>query len=245
MPTPRIYLAYAAQTPDESIAREMEKKIIKKGWTLDSAYHSRGYRQKVGEFLPLSESFDAVIILISNSYVRHEYCMYELLELYKREEWREKIFPLPVDDLNLADSQVRLGLVKYWEEQYSRLEEQIRDLDSLANIEGLTRDLNRYNAIRMQVAEITQWLKDMNLLDLKLHQDDRYREVFSAIETRLKTERQSKTNITQTSEKTALPQTETKKIRPSLASPQSRYGFWIALSVALLILLWLLLRPFF
>lgn len=245
MPAPRIYLTYAAQTQDESIARELEKKMIKKGWTVDSAHRLRGYKQKIGDFLPVSEAYDAVIILLSHDFIHHEYGMYELLEFFKHTAWREKLFPLPVDNLNLADSQVKLGLVKYWEDQYNQLEEQIRDLDSLANIEGLTRDLNRFNAIRMQVSELAQWLKDMNLLNLKLHQEDRYREVFSAIETRLKSAQQSHLNIMTDLGKTALPPKEKKEIMPPPAAPRPSYGFWVALAVALLILLWLVLRPFF
>lgn len=234
----RIYLAYAS--PDEHLAKELEKKLHKKGWQVITAISQGGYKKSISTLVPDAAQYDAVIILLSAAFVHDDYCMFEFLHLHKEVGLRERIFPVPADDLNLADGHVRLELVKYWEEQYRSLEEQIRDLDSLANIEGLTRDLNRYNAIRMQVADLTQLLKDMNLLNLQLHRDGNYRDLLDAIESQA--QKTVSTPVSTSPPAVAPPPPSTQSFTPQKPPATKRTGQLVIGVVVLVLLAWLFFK---
>ncbi len=55
----------------------------------------------------------------------------------------------------------------------------------LANLQGITDDLNLYTEIRNQIAELTNTLKNMNTLTTEMHKESDFEEIITAVETRL------------------------------------------------------------
>ena len=178
---PTIYISHAWGGESEEITQKIMEKFSKEGIEITLDKNDLGYRQSINEFMLSLGAADAIIIVVSNKYLHSEYCMFELLQIYKNKNILDRIFPVVLDEVQIAKSTDRLDLVKYWETQTNELENKIRELDSISNIEGITDDLNLYKSIRNNIAHLTAILKDINTLNITLHKDSDFDSLFKAV----------------------------------------------------------------
>ena len=113
----------------------------------------------------------------------------ELLEIAKHQEFKERIFPLILPNANIFDALERLKYIKYWEEKIQKLDQGMKEVGS-ANLQGFREDIDLYTAIRNQIAELTNLLKDMNAQRIQDHRihggtDQKYGELFQVISQQL------------------------------------------------------------
>ena len=182
---PTIYISHAWGGESEKLVQKIMHKFAKEGIEITLDKKDLGYRQSINAFMERLGEADAIIIVVSNKYLHSEYCMFELLQIYENKNILERIFPVVLDEVNIAKSTNRLDLVKYWENQTKELENKIRDLDSISNIEGITEDLNLYQNIRTKIAKLTSILKDINTLNIQLHTESDFDILFQAVKKRL------------------------------------------------------------
>ncbi|MCB0654927.1 MAG: toll/interleukin-1 receptor domain-containing protein, partial [Saprospiraceae bacterium] len=182
---PSIYISHAWGGESEQLVHKIMHKFAKEGIEITLDKKDLGYRQSINAFMERLGEADAIIIVVSNKYLHSEYCMFELLQIYENKNILERIFPVVLDEVNIAKSTNRLDLVKYWESQTKELENKIRDLDSLSYIEGITDDLNLYQNIRAKIAKLTSILKDINTLNIQLHTESDFNDLFLAVKRRL------------------------------------------------------------
>ncbi len=178
---PAIYISHAWGGKSEEIVGKIMKKFSSEGIEITMDKKDLGYRQSINDFMLNLGAADAIIIVVSNKYLHSEYCMFELLQIYKNKNILDRIFPVVLDEVSIAKSTDRLDLVKFWETQTNELENKIRALDSISNIEGITDDLNLYKSIRNNIAHLTAILKDINTLNITLHQQSDFDELFKAV----------------------------------------------------------------
>ena len=178
---PSIYISHAWGGESEEITQKIMKRFQDEGIKITLDKNDLGYRESINDFMLNLGAADAIIIVVSNKYLHSEYCMFELLQIYKNKNILDRIFPVVLDEVNIAKSTDRLDLVKYWETQSNELENKIRDLDSISNIEGITDDLNLYKSIRNNIAHLTAILKDINTLNITLHKESDFEALFNAV----------------------------------------------------------------
>ena len=83
---------------------------------------------------------------------------------------RERIFPIVLADALIYRSYERAAYFKYWDEQIKKLNQAIKEIDVVANVGGLTDDLeDKYHRIRTNFDQLTDLLSDMNALTPDLH----------------------------------------------------------------------------
>ena len=179
---PSIYISHAWGGESEKIVGKVMERFAKGGIDITLDKKDLGYRQSINDFMLSLGAADAIIIVVSNKYLHSEYCMFELLQIYKNKNILDRIFPIVLDEVSIAKSTDRLDLVKYWETQSKELEDKIRGLDSISNIEGITDDLNLYKSIRNNIAHLTAILKDINTLNITLHKQSDFDELYQAVE---------------------------------------------------------------
>ena len=183
--SPAIYISHAWGGESEDIVKSIVKRFAKEGIDITFDKKDLGYRESIQKFMENLGQADAIIIVVSQKYLHSEYCMFELLQIYENKNIMERIFPVVLDEVEIAKSTDRLELVKYWEDETAQLEDKIRELRTLSHIEGITEDLNLYNNIRNNIAKLTSILKDINTLNIKLHKDSDFEELITAINKKL------------------------------------------------------------
>lgn len=176
-----VYISHAWGGESEQIVQEIYKRCQKVGLNIILDRKDLEYRQSISSFMQELGKADAIILVVSNKYLHSEYCMFELLQIYENKNMIQRIFPIVLDEVSIAKSVERLDLVKYWENETENLESRIRELKNLSYIEGITEDLNLYQKIRSNIANLTRILKDINTLNIKLHKDNDYTQLIDGI----------------------------------------------------------------
>lgn len=103
---------------------------------------------------------DYIILLISDAYLKSANCMYEVLEVMRDRNYRDKIFPAIINP-EIYKPIHRAGYVKYWENEFKTLEEAVKGI-RVQNLGKLNEDLKRYQVISSNIAEFLDVVSDMN-----------------------------------------------------------------------------------
>ncbi len=188
---PRIYISHAWGGESEDIVQGVVRVFDRAGLPVIYDKKDLGYRQSIQEFMVNLGQADIIIIVVSNKYLHSEYCMFELLQIYDNNRVLDRIFPIVLEEVDIAKSTQRLELVKYWEQETKQLEQKIRELESITYIEGISEDLNLYQTIRNRIARLTAILKDINTLNIQLHQESDYTDLLAAVRQKLAASRES------------------------------------------------------
>lgn len=142
-----------------------------------------GSWKSIREYMQSIPKMDYVILLISHSYLKSDNCMYEVLEVLRDRNFRDKIFPAVIDT-RIYSSMARVEYVEYWQQRYNELEKSLQGI-AAQNMGKLGEDLKRIQNIASNIADFLDTISDMNnpqiadakivigekLSDLKKNQD--------------------------------------------------------------------------
>lgn len=192
---PSIYVSYAWNPESDAIVDSIEKAFQKRNVHIIRDKNDLQYKGRIKEFMEQLGQGNCVILVISNKYLRSENCMFELLQIFKNQNFYERIFPLVLDDVKIAKATDRIDLVKYWEDETENLDIKIRELKDLSNIQGVTDDLNLYTEIRHNIARLTNILKDINTLNTNRHINSDYEQLYSLVRQKIDEDISSSKNV--------------------------------------------------
>lgn len=178
---PSIYVSYAWNPESDAIVDAIEKEFQKRNLSIIRDKNDLQYKGRIKGFMERLGQGNCVILVISNKYLRSENCMFELLQIFKNQNFYERIFPLVLDDVKIAKATDRIDLVKYWENETENLDIKIRELKDLSNIQGVTDDLNLYTEIRHNIARLTNILKDINTLNTNRHINSDFEQLYTLV----------------------------------------------------------------
>ena len=182
MQQPEVYISHAWGGESDDVLKKIVKALEKESVHVVYDHKDLQYRGSINAFMEELGKAKAVILIISNKYLRSEYCMFELLQIYDNHQFLHRIFPIVLDEVQISKSTDRLDLVQYWEEQQVELESKIRELRTLSNIQGITDDLNLYGDIRKNIAKFTHILKDINTLNTSTHFEENFSSLVSQVQ---------------------------------------------------------------
>jgi len=165
-----------------------------------------GFKGLIRDFMQQIGRGYAVIVVISDKYLRSPNCMLELVEIAEGKQFHDRIFPIVLLDADIYDPLKRIEYVKYWEVKRAELARAMKELDP-ANLQGIRDDMDLYDRIRDKIAGLTSILKDMNTLTPTMHRDSDFTDIYNGIEKRMKagpaTSAHEKEQTTKNNENTA------------------------------------------
>lgn len=176
-----VFVSYARVVEQEGIVNEIDQALQTCGIRM---IRDLGYRASIREFMERMGKSNCVIVVISDEYLRSPDCMSELMEIADGKEFRDRIFPVVLDDANIYDPVKRIEYVRYWEAKRAELAEAMKTVDP-ANLQGIRDDMDLYDRIRDQISGLTSILKDMNTLTPEIHKEGNYRILVDAIARKL------------------------------------------------------------
>lgn len=176
-----IYISHAWEPQSDEILYPLIKRLQQEKFNIIYDHKDLGYRGSITQFMDDLAESEAIIIIVSNKYLKSEYCMYELLKIYEQKDIQNRIYPIVLSEVNIAKSTDRLNLVKYWEKEAKDLMNKIKELDDITFLEGITDDLNLYKSIRNKIAKLTHILKDINTLQVHTHKESNFKELVDAL----------------------------------------------------------------
>ena len=180
-----VFISYAWGGEREEIVDQIETSLQERGIKIVRDKRDLGYKGSIQNFMERIGQGNCVIVVLSDKYLRSPNCMFELVEIADNRQFHDRIFPIVLADADIYDPVKRLGYVKYWEEKRKELAEAMKAVDP-ANLQGIREDMDLYDRIRDKISGLASILKDMNTLTPDMHQDSDFRELYDAIERRMK-----------------------------------------------------------
>ena len=161
-----VFISYAWGGESESVANEIDQAVLSAGITLIRDKRDLGFKGLIKEFMEKIGQGNAVILVISDNYLKSPNCMFELLEVQKSGDFHERIFPLVLPDANIYKSTGIISYLNYWEDQIDELDAAIKGLDSFADTQGIRDDIDLFTDIRGALAQLATTFRNMNTLTI-------------------------------------------------------------------------------
>jgi hypothetical protein len=186
-----IYFSYAWKDGNEGsenreqIVDDLYHSLLQEGYDVIRDKVSLGYKGQISEFMKILGRGACVVVVISDKYLKSPFCMYELLEVYRKSssemsELKEKIFPIVLTDARIHDPVDRLDYVIYWRKKKSELDQKIIEV-GLENAGGVLDEYRIYQEITSNFSELTKLLQDMNTLSPQVLSNENFATIKKAI----------------------------------------------------------------
>lgn len=178
--SPEIFISYAWQdgkTVADALDRFFQiygKTILRDNREIGFKDSIRGYMQRLGRGR-------YVVLVLSDGYFKSKSCMFELLELWKHADFRERIFPITVEGTSIYDAKDILEYRKYWKDKKTELQEKMKE-DDLDNLQGVNEDLNQYAGYHKCIPQLLDFLRDINTHPLN---DENFKPLWEKIQAQI------------------------------------------------------------
>lgn len=163
-----IFLSYAHT--DEQIANCVDKLLLKKGY--DVKRDERGVKQwdSLTEFMQSIREQDYVVLLISDSYLHRDNCVYEVYQLLKDSNYIDRTFPIAImfteeEKQNKKKNKESTSMfdVFYWAEVLDYWNQYVNKLDDKLNLlpRELTPELDKkYRELKAMTQSLNSLFND-------------------------------------------------------------------------------------
>ncbi|REG78421.1 toll/interleukin-1 receptor domain-containing protein [Algoriphagus antarcticus] len=162
-----VFISYAWGGESESVANEIDQAVTSAGINLVRDKRDLGFKGLIKEFMEQIGQGHAIILVISDKYLKSANCMFELLEVQKSGAFYERVFPLVLPDAAIYKSTGIISYLKYWEDQIEELNLAIKGLDSFADTQGIRDDIDLFTDIRGAIANLAATFRNMNTLTVE------------------------------------------------------------------------------
>jgi hypothetical protein len=189
----QVYISYNWQEDSNEMANQLVQAFAAKGIEIIRDKTHTSYKDSIKNFMQQIGQGKCVVVVISDRYLKSENCMFELVEIARNGDFYQRIFPIILPDARIHKAIERLQYIQHWEGRIQELENAMHS-GGLANLQGITDDLNLYTEIRHRIASLTDILKDMNTLDINLHRQSEFAAMIEAVETKLAEDGQKLSN---------------------------------------------------
>jgi hypothetical protein len=188
MRQPEIFLSYAWGGESEKIVNDLDNAFQKKGIVLIRDKRDLGFKGMITEFMQRIGKGQAVVVVISDKYLKSSYCMFELLEIYRNLDFKNRIFPIVLKDANIFEYSPKLQYLEYWRGKKKELDDAIMKFGSDA-ITVIGDDYKINKKIFDNYGEIVNILKDINSLTPDMHEADNFNTLIDAVEKLINTDK--------------------------------------------------------
>ncbi|HEY6347301.1 MAG TPA: COR domain-containing protein [Bryobacteraceae bacterium] len=175
-PVPEVFVSYAWTEESNALVDRLQGALGESGIRLLRDRAEVRYKDSIRDFMRRIGQGKCVVVVISERYLKSEYCMFELLEVAGAGAFRERIFPVVLADANIYRATGRVGYVRHWEKEKKKLDRELKTVGG-ENLTKLQEDLNLYAKIRQLFDSITDKLRDMNALTPDQHEGAGFEEL--------------------------------------------------------------------
>ncbi len=180
----QVYISYAWGGESERIVNELDADLQSKGILVVRDKRDLGFKGMIRDFMQQIGRGHAVIVVISDKYLKSPNCMYELVEIARNKDFYDRVFPIVLGDADIYNPVNRIKYIKHWEDKLKELDEAMRSVSS-ANLQGMREEIDSYDEIRDNISNLTFFLKDMNTLTPEMHENSNFAVLLATLEKRL------------------------------------------------------------
>lgn len=205
MNKPEIFVSYAWKGASEALVDQLCAPLAAKGYQIIRDKSAMTYKDSIKDFMDRIGRGKFIIAVVSDKYMKSEYCMYEAYRMFQSPAFRERVFPIVLPDADVFTFRGQAAYLKYWVAEYEALEKEYKSIaaDSPTMVAPLTERLRDIEATTRFINDFMSAVGDMNVLSSQTHLDSNFSQLINAIETRMQStdagSTQSEDNQTQES----------------------------------------------
>lgn len=181
----KIFISYCWN--DLAFADLIDNDFKNMGYNLTRDVRDIQFKDSIKDFMRTIGKHDFVISIISDKYLKSVNCMYEISEVMRSREYKEKMLLVILNDsdreslpsitkvpstfaANIYSFEQRISYTSYWEEKEATYSEMIQkitqDTNKIEPLQELKRIKNISNNVSEFLSDISDW-NNTNLSDLK------------------------------------------------------------------------------
>ena len=183
-----VFISYAwgeDSEEREAIVNQLEQSLQKRGLNIERDKRVLGYKGSIRQFMTRIGEGGCVILVISDKYLRSKNCMFELIQISENERFNDRVFPVVLSDADIYDAVKRIEYIKYWETKKKELDIAMKSVSS-EHLQGIRDEIDLFDTIRDEIANLTDTLQNMNTLTPDLLRDADFQQLYDAIQKRMK-----------------------------------------------------------
>ncbi len=177
-----IYISYAWKGESEATVNAICAALRGRFLEYQRDKEAMNYRDSIRAFMEAIGRGKFIVAVISDKYLKSEYCMYEAMRMMQGGEHERRVFPIVLGDADVYTPKGQLAYLKHWKETASQLQQEIRELDDPALTVEISSRLRDIEETKLYINRFMAFLSDKNLLALEMHRDAGYSQLIAAIE---------------------------------------------------------------
>jgi hypothetical protein len=153
----KVFVSYSWRTEKETkIIDELDRLCRQRSIELIRDENALKHGELIRKFMDELSKGDHVITVFSKQYFESKWCMYELLQIYRRGDFEQRTHPVIADDCDLQDQDYRLKLVDFWSERLNTAQDKLRNRDPLTVLNE-HRHVKLYRDIHQNINELVNF----------------------------------------------------------------------------------------
>lgn len=162
----RVFVSYKWAVEDKTkIVDNLDVFCKQRGITLIRDKFKMEDGDSISQFMEALTKADHIITVFSQEYFESEYCMYELLKIYQRGNFRSRVHPVLADNIELSDIDTQKRYIKFWGDLVKTTDKKIEKLNRTDSI-PLTKRLKIYKEISAEINTLMDFSGDMKITPL-------------------------------------------------------------------------------
>lgn len=175
-----VCISYARGGVSSQTADEVCKSLRAEGIKVIRDSDELRYKDSLSEFMKRISRGNCVIVLISDKYLKSQYCMTELIGVLDSGDMRSRIVPLILEDAAIYDAIGIVRYVRYWETKSKELKEELKTID-FSNAKGVRGDADLYSDLASNIGQHIDILRDFLVKSLPVQIDSNFEDIVNEV----------------------------------------------------------------
>jgi hypothetical protein len=179
----QIHLSYARSTDEKTPPEEMQfidqlyLSLKQGGYQVVLDKIDLEYMGEIRAFMDMFGKGRCSVVVISDKYLTSEYCMYELLQVWKNQGFNNRFFPVLLGETDIFSVRQQMTYYSSWEQKLNEIDTEINKRDK-NSIPRFFLDKREYiYEIKENYMKMLSFILSRNLLTPKEHLDCNFREI--------------------------------------------------------------------
>jgi len=162
-----IFISYKWNDISETEADKIEEILIHNGFKVVRDRNEQNYKDLISKFIQRLSNAKYVVAVVSDEYLKSESCIKEMYLLFKKYDFKDRIFPIILNDAQIYNTESALEYILYWERKQKDLEDKIKSLKTQTHLKPFHEKLDFLSEIRQHISSMLGFLKDINVYNIK------------------------------------------------------------------------------
>jgi hypothetical protein len=183
-----IFVSYAWKRESEALVDRLCQSFAAKGYKILRDKSAMTYKDSIKSFMDSIGRGKFIMAVVSDKYMKSEYCMYEAYRMFQSPAFRERVFPIVLPDADIFSMRGQVAYLRYWQTEYGNLEAEYKLVASSSPtmVAPLTERLRDIEVTTRFINDFMAAVSDMNVLTSQIHLESNFSQLISKIEDRMK-----------------------------------------------------------